>query len=197
MDATRRVALSPGARSIPQTVFTRGLPDPLYKQWGIEVTQEWFVVGGYHYPVTELNNLRTARGPRHPYTARAIAVTAVGFLGLVAALGLAGDPANVQRGTYLAMAAAFVAPFTLAAMGERRWPRAWELWADYYGITVRLFLTDSEHQYGQVTRALLRAKEIARLGAAAELRDLEPWLSWRHMAVRRRDCADRLSARVW
>lgn len=185
MDATRPVALPPGARGIPETVLTRRLPAPLYKQWGIEVTQEWFAVGGYYYPVRELGNLRTARGPRHPYTTRAVLVTAVSFLGLAAALGLAGDPANMHGGTYLAMAAAFVAPFSLAAVGERLWPRAWELWADYYGITVRLFLTDSEHQYGQVTRALLRAQEIARLGAAADLRDLEPWLSWRQMAVRR------------
>ena len=26
------------------------LPGPLYKQLGIEVTEEWFVVGGYYYP---------------------------------------------------------------------------------------------------------------------------------------------------
>jgi hypothetical protein len=149
------------------------------------VTGEWFVAGGYHYPVAELHNLRTARGRRHPYTARAMVVTAVGFLGLAAAMGLAGSPADVSGGTYLAMAVAFVAPFLLAAIGERLWPRPWELWADYFGITVRLLVTDSEHQYGQVTRALLRAQEIARLGAAAELRDLEPWLSWRRMAVRR------------
>jgi hypothetical protein len=165
--------------------LTKRLPGPLYKQAGIEVTGEWFVVRGYHYPVTELANLRIARGRRHPYTSRAMVITTVGFLGLAAAMGLAGNPADVSGGTYLAMAAAFVAPFLLAAAGERLWPREWELWADHYGITVRLFVTDSEHQYGQVTRALLRAQEIARLGAAAELRDLEPWLSWRRMAVRR------------
>ena len=185
MDATRPVALSPGARRIPAPVLTRRLPGPLYKQLGIEVTEEWFVVGGYYYPVAELHNLRTARGPRHAYTARAMVVTTVGFLGLAAAMGLAGNAVDVAGGTYLAMAAAFVAPFLLAAVGERLWPRTWELWADYFGITVRLLVTDSEHQYGQVTRALLRAQEIARLGAAAELRDLEPWLSWRRMAVRR------------
>jgi hypothetical protein len=166
-------------------VLTRRLPGPLYKQWGTEVTQEWFVAGGYHYPVAELDNLRTVRGRRHPYTARAMLVTTVVFLGMAAAFGLAGEPAHLPVGTYLAMAAALIAPLTLAIVGERLWPRDWELWAEYYGITVRLFVTNSEHEYGQVTRALLRAKEISRLGAAAELRDLEPWLSWRRMAVRR------------
>jgi hypothetical protein len=143
------------------------------------------VADGYHYPVLELTNLRTARGERHPYTIRAMAVTTVGFLGLAVAMGLAAEPAELPGGTYLAMTTAFLAPFLLAIVGERVRPRSWELWADYYGITVRLFQTDSEHQYGQVTRALLRAQEIGRLGAAAELRDLEPWLSWRRMAVRR------------
>ena len=81
VDATRPVALSPGARGIPgTTTLTRRLSGPLYKQRGIEVTGEWFVAGGYHYPVAELHNLRTARGRRHPYTARAMVVTAVGFL---------------------------------------------------------------------------------------------------------------------
>ena len=87
MDATRPVALPPGARGIPETVLTRRLPAALYKQWGIEVTQEWFAVGGYYYPVNELGNLRTARGPRHPFTTRAVLVTTVFFLGLV----LSGD----------------------------------------------------------------------------------------------------------
>jgi hypothetical protein len=152
---------------------------------GVEVNQEWLVVGGYHYPIAELGNLRIARGRRHPYTVRAMVVTTVGFLGVAAAMGLAGNPAAVSPGTYLAMAAAVVVPLALAAVGDRLWPRHWELWADQYGITVRVFVTENAHQYGQVTRALLRAQEIARLGAAAELRDLEPWLSWRRMAVRR------------
>ena len=166
-------------------VFSPRLPRPLYKQRGIEVTDEWYVVDDYPYPIAELSNLRTSRGQRHPFTVRAMVVITVALLGLTAAIGLAADPAHLPAGTYLAMAAALLAPFLLAVVGDRVWPRTWELWADYYGITVRLLVTDSELQYGQVTRALLRAKEIARLGAAAELRDLEPWLSWRRMAVRR------------
>lgn len=185
MDVTRPIALPPGARGQIGATLTRHLPGPLYRQLGVEVTEEWFVASGYHYPVTELSNLRIARGRRHPYTVRAMVVTTVVFLGLAAAMGLAEEPTNMGGGTYLAMATAFVAPFLLAVVGERIWPRSYELWADYFGITVRLFVTDSEQQYGQVTRALLRAQEIARLGAAAELRDLEPWLSWRRMAVRR------------
>lgn len=221
MDATRPVALSPGARGIPATALTtrnlfrtrsrswsegsassknsasskssapvarnkpQRLSGPLYKHGGIEVTREQLVIDGFHYPVIELRNLRIARGARHPITVRAAVITMVVFLGLAATLGLAANPAEVSGGTYAAMGAAFVVPFVLAVLGERLRPRAWELWADHYGITVLLFLTRDERQYGQVTRALLRAKEIARLGAAVDQRDLEPWLSWRRMAVRR------------
>lgn len=185
MDGTRPVALPLGARGNPATVLTPLLPSPLYKHGGIEVTWEWLVINGFHYPVVELRNLRSARGARHPAAVRAILVSMVALLGLAATLGLAEQPAGFSGGTYLAMGAAFVVPFLLAAVGDRVRPRGWELWADYYGITVRLLLIDNEHQYGQITRALLRAKEIARLGAAAELRDLEPWLTWRRMAVRR------------
>jgi hypothetical protein len=185
VDATRLNAFPPRGRPVPTGEVTRRLPGPLYKKPGIIVTDEWFVVGGYRYPVAELSNLRTGRGGRHPLTVRAMVVAFVVLLGLAATLGLTGDPTQLPGGTYLAMAAALIVPFMLAAAGDRLRPRPYELWADYYGITVRLFYSDNEQQYGQVTRALLRAKEIAALGGAAELRDLEPWRTWRRMALRR------------
>lgn len=160
------------------------LPAPLYRSMGIEVTREWFVIAGHHYPVTELSNLRIARGPHHPYTMRAAVLLGVSGLAAASALGLAGGAALYPY-AFLAFAAALMAPPIAMLVGGLLRPRSWELWADYYTLTIRLFVTDNEHQYGQVTRALLRAQEIARLGAAAELRDLEPWLSWRRMAVRR------------
>jgi hypothetical protein len=184
VDATRLNTLPKRERPVPTTVVRR-LPGPLYDKPGILVTDEWFVVGGYRYPVAELTNLRTGRGSRHPLTIRAMVVAVVVLLGLAAVIGLTADPTHLPGGAYLAIAAALFAPFVLAVTGDRLRPRAYELWADYYGITVRLFMSDSEQQYGQVTRALLRAQEIARLGGAAELRDLEPWKTWRRMANRR------------
>jgi hypothetical protein len=157
----------------------------LYAKPGIVVTDQWFVVAGYRYPVSELSNLRIGRGTRHPLTVRAMVVAVVVLLGVGAALGLTGDPTDLPGATYLALAAALVAPFVLAVVGDRLRPRPYELWADYYGITVRLFYSDNEQQFGQVTRALIRAKEIASLGGAAELRDLEPWRTWRRMAERK------------
>jgi uncharacterized protein DUF6232 len=185
VDAYRLRTLPLGERTAPTSETSRRLPGPLYDRPGILVTDEWFVVAGYRYSVMELSNLRTGRGPRHPLTVRAMVVAVVVLLGLAAVLGLTADPTNLPPGTYVAIAAALIAPFVLAAFGERLRPRPYELWADYYGITVRIFFSDSEQQYGQVTRALIRAKEIARLGGAAELRELEPWRTWRRMAMRR------------
>ncbi|HWG97915.1 MAG TPA: DUF6232 family protein [Pilimelia sp.] len=183
MDTTRRHSIPLGPRRSAQVVARRpsGL---LYKQPGIIVTDRWFVVAGYRYPVTELTNLRMGRGSRHPLAVRASVVSTIVLLGIGSALGLTGDPTDLPAGSYLAIFSAALAPFLLVSVGERLRPRPYELWADYFGITVRLFLSDSEQQFGQVARALLRAKEIARLGGAAELRDTEPWLSWRRMAMR-------------
>ena len=185
MDATRLNAFPPRERVAHTNDVTRRLPGPLYAKPGIVVTDQWFVVAGYRYPVSELSNLRIGRGTRHPLTVRAMVVAVVVLLGVGAALGLTGDPTDLPGATYLALAAALVAPFVLAVVGDRLRPRPYELWADYYGITVRLFYSDNEQQFGQVTRALIRAKEIASLGGAAELRDLEPWRTWRRMAERK------------
>jgi hypothetical protein len=63
----------------------------------------------------------------------------------------------------------------LAAIGRLR-PRPFELWAEYRGMTVQLFYSDSEREYGQVCRALVRAREMARLGPAGDpWPSLDPW----------------------
>ena len=56
----------------------------------------------------------------------------------------------------------------MATIGHRLRPRAFELWGEFRGMTVLLFSSDEERQYGQVTRALLRAQEAYRLGGLAE-----------------------------
>ena len=55
-------------------------------------------------------------------------------------------------------------PIALVSFGHRMRPRAYELWGDYRGMTVLLFSSDEEREYGQVTRALLRAQEVDRMG---------------------------------
>ena len=41
---------------------------PLYRQPGILVTNEAFVIAGRRFPIRDLSNLRTARGPQDRLT---------------------------------------------------------------------------------------------------------------------------------
>ena len=67
-------------------------------------------------------------------------------------------------------------PIALVSARRRLRPRPWELWGDFRGMTMLLFSSDQERQYGQVTRAMLRAQEAERLGGLdAPVASIIPW----------------------
>jgi hypothetical protein len=134
------------------------------------VTYEWFIVAGRAYAVTELTQLRTVRGGRDPFASRAMVTAGILMTGTAVLVTVAKDTAPLGPRTYLAIGAAAALLFLLATVGYRMRPRSFELWAEYRGRTVRLFCTASERQYGQATRALLRAREMQQLGPARD-----PW----------------------
>lgn len=149
----------------------------LYRQPGLCVTTDRLIVGGKQFPIIELTHLRTARGPHDPLTARAVAVTAAVLAAVGVALGFTRDITQVGVRTFLVLGAAAFVPIVLAAIGQRFRPRSFELWGDYQGMTVLLISSDHERQYGQVTRALIRAQEMSRLGSVAEpVASTIPWL---------------------
>jgi hypothetical protein len=141
---------------------------PLYRQPGILVTGEAFVVAGHRFPIRDLSHLRTARGPQDRFTVRSVGVAAavLGATGLALAIGT--DLDRVGPVVYLLLGAGAFVPIMLVMLGQRLRPRPYELWGDYRGMTVLLFSSDDERQYGQVTRALLRATEAKRLGGVTE-----------------------------
>ena len=141
---------------------------PLYRQPGILVTTESFVVAGRRFPIRDLSNLRTARGPQDRFTARSVLVAAavLGAVGL--ALAFTGDLGRQGPVVYLLLGAAAFVPIALVSARRRLRPRAWELWGDFRGATMLLFSSDQERQFGQVTRALLRAQEAERLGGVTD-----------------------------
>lgn len=139
----------------------------LYHRPGIRVTSEAFIVAGRRFPIAELTHLQTARGPHHRLTVRAVSVTTVVVIGIGVALGYTGDLHRLPATTYVLLGLAALVPVVLAAVGHRWRPPAYELWGRYRGATVLLFSTDQERQFGQVTRALIRAREAARLGRLA------------------------------
>ena len=159
MDATRSTLGKPGWPTVDQPPRVSG---------------GWLIVADRRYDITELSRLRTARGPRHPLIIRSLAVSGV----VVAAVGvaLATTGAQPATATYAAAGAVVLVPLTMAAISHRMRPRHFELWADYRGMATRLLVSDSERQYNQICRALVRAREQARLGPAYDPWPvLDPW----------------------
>lgn len=83
--------------------------------------------------------------------------------GIGVTLGFTTELNHLSGTTYLLVTLLAFVPFLAAATARRLRPRGYELWGEFHGLTVQLFPTDDERQYGQVTRALLRAQEAARL----------------------------------
>ena len=139
----------------------------LYREPGVRVTSDAFIVAGRRFTITELTHLQTARGPHDRLTLRAVMVTAAVLIGIGVALGYTGDLYRLPASTYAGLGLAAFVPVGLALVGHRWRPPAYELWGRYKGSTVLLFSSDHERQFGQVTRALIRAREAARLGGLA------------------------------
>jgi hypothetical protein len=176
VETTRYPARSPAPQSVAPADVTSPRPAaPFYQRPGILVTRDWFVVGGRRFPVGELHHLHTARGPAHQLTVRSVTVTAIALAAIGITLGMTTELNHLGAQTYLALTAVAFVPFLVATIGHRLRPRAFELWGEFRGMTVLLFSSDEERQYGQVTRALLRAQEAYRLGGLAEPLAMNIW----------------------
>lgn len=142
----------------PPSVFRAdATPVELYRQPGVRVTSEMFIVAGHRFPISELSNLRTARGPQDRLTLRSVLITATAVAATGIVLGYAGELHRLSARTYLLLGLATFVPMALGALGQRLRPPAYELWGRYRGSMTLLFSSDQERQFGQVRGALLRA----------------------------------------
>jgi Family of unknown function (DUF6232) len=174
MDATREGAQPTGPPAARPTSPTPG--EPLLRRPGIWVNGRWFIVGSRRYDVTELSHLRTVRGRHDPLTIRAVITTGVVLAAICAVMVASSASRPMKLSAVPALGAALLVPVVLAWVGHRLRPRSYELWAEYRGVTTQLFYSDSEREYGQVCRALVRAREMARLGPAGDpWPNLDPW----------------------
>lgn len=155
---------------------TGAKPTLLYARPGIVVTGERFTVGRNSWPVVELTHLRTSRGPHDRLAVRAVVVTAAMIGGVGVLLGFTGGLQRLTAGAYLTLGAVGLLPLTLVLVGDRWRPPAYELWGRHRGAEVLLFSSDDERQFGQVTRALQRAREGARHGGWEDpVAAADPW----------------------
>ncbi|MGR6321717.1 DUF6232 family protein [Micromonospora soli] len=157
-----------GSTTRPPRSARAAAPTLLYARPGIVVTAERFTVGRASWPVAELTQVWTTRGPHDRLVLRAVGVTAALIGGVGVLLGFTGGLQRLTAAAYLALGAVGLLPVLLVVLADRWRPPAYELWGRYRGAEVLLFSSDNERQFGQVTRALQRAREGVRLGGWAE-----------------------------
>ncbi|MFC0031804.1 DUF6232 family protein [Micromonospora chaiyaphumensis] len=162
--STTRPPRSPGAGSTL-----------LYARPGIVVTGERFTVGRNSWPVAEITQLWTTRGPHDRLALRAVAVSAalIGAVGVL--LGFTGGLQRLTAAAYLTLGAVGLLPLLLVLIGDRWRPPLYELWGRLGGAEVLLFSSDDERQFGQVTRALKRAREGVRHGGWTDPPAAQAW----------------------
>jgi Family of unknown function (DUF6232) len=124
------------------------------------VTTHWCRVDGAQYPVAELTLVGAARGRRPPRPGKALVVLVV-LAALVLSVIAIRSGQTRQIWYALAVTAAATTAITVlpGALG-RVLRRPFQIWALYRGAQVLLFDTDDQEQYGQVARALVRAREL-------------------------------------
>lgn len=129
------------------------------------VTASWCVVdGSSRYPIGELDLLGVSRGDRGALHARKMVwISAVAVALLLVGVAISQGWTR-HLGPAVAVAAIGTVALTImpAALG-RVFRRPYEIWAEYRGAEVRLFATEDREQYGQVARALVRARELHTL----------------------------------
>lgn len=127
-----------------------------YRDDRVVVATQWFVVDSRRFAVSELRNLSVGRGEGDRNAIRAGMVLAAST-GLVTMVGL------VLHWLAISM---LVAAIGLLVVGVLVWralhSRPYELWAEYRGLTVRMYNTNEGHRFGKVCRALVRAVEQVR-----------------------------------
>ncbi|WP_320067633.1 DUF6232 family protein [Micromonospora sp. RTGN7] len=146
-------------------------PALLYARPGIVVTTDRFTVGRTSWPISDLTHLHVTRGPHDRLAVRAVGVSAVMIAAVGLLLGFTGGLQRLTAGAYLALGAVGLLPVLLAAAGARWRPPPYELWGWHRGVQVLLFSSDDERQFGEVSRAVHRAREGRRHGGRGDAPD--------------------------
>ncbi|WP_341717305.1 DUF6232 family protein [Micromonospora sp. FIMYZ51] len=153
-------------------------PEPtlLYARPGIIVTADRFTVGSTSWRIAELTHLHTTRGPHDRLATRAALISAAVITGAGLVLGFTGGLQRLTAEAYLLLGAVFLVPVLLAAAGNRWRPPPYELWGRRADAEELLFSSDNEQQFGQVSRAVRRAREMHSYGGWDDpLRSTRPW----------------------
>ena len=132
---------------------------PLYRRAGVLVTFDVFESAGHRYRVAGLARLRTARCTQNPVTAWVAVLAGAVIAAVGIAVSFGRHPSGPDSTTYAVLLVAAVLPILAVLYAGHRARRSQELWGEYLGTTTLLYASTDEREFGQVTRALLRARE--------------------------------------
>ena len=124
------------------------------------VTTRWCIVNGIRYPMEELYQVGLSRGRRDLLDRRTSTWLAAVVFTLVAVVAAIGS--GWTRKISIALAVTAVATLAITVLPSALSSflrRPFQIWAEYQGAPVLLFDTHDAEQYGQVARALVRARE--------------------------------------
>jgi hypothetical protein len=125
------------------------------------VTTRWCLVDRDRYPVAELTLVGAARGERDLLRVRkGFGLLVVAVVLILAVLAIRSGRTREIWTALGVTAAATTALTALPAALSRFLRRTYQIWAEYRGAQVLLFDTADPEQYGQVARALIRAREL-------------------------------------
>jgi hypothetical protein len=130
----------------------------LFARPGLVVTWDLLYINDKQYEIAELHDVVKVPRPVSATVTTVVAVSGLegaGFLAVLAAQGRWWIP-------MVAAPAVLVAVLGAGVVAARR-PRLWQLRAVYRRRPVLLWSTRDERQFGQVSRAILRAIEVLPL----------------------------------
>jgi hypothetical protein len=129
-----------------------------YDAGGVLVTSRWFVTPEGRYLIAELADVNLSRGPYHPLVTYTVGASFAFLFAVCVSWPFFYSDAQAWVG----VAVISFVPIGLALALLRIKPRTYEIWASHRGQRMPIFWTFDETTFGQVSRALMRARELVR-----------------------------------
>ena len=133
----------------------------LYSRHGITITVDHLVVADRRYPVAQLTDLRTTDSASDGVGLRVVQVAMLVLAGLTAGLAASGAAGGHTAALIFGAVVAAVAAVPLGFAVARRRRHGHQLWGRHRGVDLLLYATADAREFGQVTRAVRRAREVA------------------------------------
>jgi uncharacterized protein DUF6232 len=124
-----------------------------YNHNGVLITGRYFAAG-VKLQLADLSDLSRGRGPRHAGVSIGLSIAV--FDGITITAVIATTQALIA---FVIAPVLLLAPCLIALYCDARWPAEFHLLAVHHGNRMLLYRTTNAREFGQLTRALIRALE--------------------------------------